>query len=60
MLSTVIRETVGELFAVAAERPGQITEGKLVNMPVYLVVSSHSVTCNYIIMTEGKHRRQEF
>lgn len=44
---------------VAGERRGQITEGKLVNMPVYLIVSSHSVTCNYIIMAEGKNAADE-
>lgn len=56
VVDCVKRQTLGELFAVVGERQGQITEGKLVNMPVYLIVSSHSVTCNYIIMTEGKHR----
>lgn len=44
---------------VAGERPGQITEGKLVNTPVYLIVSSRSVTCNYIIMAEGKNAADE-
>lgn len=49
----------GWIFVVAGERRGQITEGKLVNMPVYLIVSSHSVTCNYIIMAEGKNTADE-
>ncbi len=39
---------------------GQVKEGKLVNMPVYLIVSSRSVACNYIIMTETRHHRQTF
>lgn len=42
------------------ECQGQVTEGKLVNMPVYLIVSSRSVACNYIIMTETGHHRQTF
>lgn len=37
-----------------------VTEGELVNMPVYLIVSSYSVACNYIIMTETRHHRQTF
>lgn len=37
-----------------------VMEGKLVNMPVYLIVSSRSVACNYIIKTELRHRRQTF
>lgn len=39
---------------------GQVTERKLVNMPVYPIVSSCSVSCNYDIMTETKLRRQTF
>lgn len=54
-----MREMVGWIFVLAGERPGQITEGKLVNTPVYLIVSSHSVTCNYIIMAEGKNTADE-
>lgn len=34
------------------EHQGRVTGGQLVNMPVYLIVSSRSVACNYIIMTE--------
>lgn len=46
--------------ARVCECQGQVTEGKLVNMPVYLIVSSRSVACNYIIMTETGHHRQTF
>ena len=39
------------------ECQGRVTEGKLVNMPVYLIVSSRSVACNYIMTETGDHRQ---